>query len=221
MRVTGYFTARVIDGFQFRTARYVPDAIKLLWERYGFVQFPTTAEEMLAQDKPMVFRHGKFKHGEVDTVILALTVYPSMIAVDVATTTDDAEAVVDDLGEWGKRVLDAELLPMKERQYVSQLEVKLELDLGKSFPALDGIGAMISGFLRQYRDADTPAIPFGVSALALTTDPVSVLASSDFRLERRVNISYESQLYFSQAPLKTGDHILVLDKLERALLAGA
>jgi hypothetical protein len=57
--------------------------------------------------------------------------------------------------------------------------------------------------------------------LAFNVDPTAIphLRNTTFILERRVQYQYSENRYFSAAPLKTAQHISLLETIERELLA--
>jgi len=47
---------------------------------------------------------------------------------------------------------------------------------------------------------------------------IDQIERSDFLLERRAGASYQQNRYYSGAPMKTADHIRLLEIIERELL---
>ena len=59
---------------------------------------------------------------------------------------------------------------------------------------------------------------YELAGITLSFDRLKVSpAPTNVRLERRENAPYEDNLYFSEGPFKTGNHLRQLETLERTL----
>jgi hypothetical protein len=54
----------------------------------------------------------------------------------------------------------------------------------------------------------------------MNLDPSKLPLLLDFRVERRVGAPYDQNVYYSGAPLRTADHVAVLEEFERAMQVG-
>jgi hypothetical protein len=202
---------------------YMPDVVKTVQDRYGFVGPPQTAEEMLApldpaQNQPLIFQHGKFVQGQRAIIIDRLEIYSHLTAVDTSTSTDDGDLVLDDLLALNPEVLKESLT---RRVYISRLEIVLDASLDAVSPGAAALGASLTAMLSQYLDEEAPAAPFRVASFALLTDPAQRVLPCDFRVERRVKTPFDMNRYYSQAPLRTSDHLAALEQFENYLRTAA
>src|SRR5438552_17298888 len=98
MKVNKVISAQAARFIIVKTQVYRPDIVATLRQRYHFVRVPQTADELLPPPgRPMVFGHGKFVAGERSFIIDGLEIFGEAIAVKTATSTDDADAILDDL----------------------------------------------------------------------------------------------------------------------------
>jgi hypothetical protein len=198
---------------------YVPDVIKALQERYGFVQVPTTAEAILPRDTsttPIVLGHGKFMHEGRPIIIQSLRLFANGITVETSISTDDADIVADDILHLGETFVTPISTP---KFYVSQLEVILDHGIEPLAPAGERIAYTLESMLENYGHEALP--PFHLIALGMNVDPSKAMTPADFRLERRLGVPYEANVYFSQAPLRTPDHLAALEEIEEILRENA
>jgi hypothetical protein len=209
MNVNKVIFAQAIRFITLKSEVYVPDIIEQLRKRYGFVRLPVTAEDLLpANDKPVTLGHGRFVHDTRTIIVRNLDISRNLIAVETGTETDDADLVVEDILTAGVDLV----TPIEARLYRSQLEVVLEPQLGELFPRL---GRALASVLTLYGAPEPP--PFQVSVFGMSIDPSQFTLPCDFRIERRANFTYDQNVYFAQAPMRTADHIVTLREFEAAL----
>ena len=192
---------------------YMLDAIKPLVDRYNFLKVPQTLEEF-DETKGITFRHGKFHSNGRDIVIDVFQVFNNGLLVDTREDTEDAERFIDDVVEWGSKTygLVVSEAPV-EHVYLSNLELFLTNSLSTYIPIAPKLSGEISHYLTEYGIKHEP---FETVNFVLNFDrvrlPNSVL--TNFTLQRREGVPFSSGLYFSSAPLKTKDHIAILQKMD-------
>jgi hypothetical protein len=216
MKLNHVVLAQGVRVTEIKAPIYLPAAIASLKERLGFVKAPTTVEEVLpANDlQARSFYHGRLEVGGREIVVHKLDVYPRLISVELQQdtgTTDDCDLVLDSLVDWHPSI---KVMP-SPRLYVSQLEVAFDVSLDEVSPALKRIGAMISNTAQGYGQPPYSVAPLQMLVVAMNLEQQSNTLVSDFRIERRVEHPYDSNVYFSQAPLRTIDHKSVLEDFER------
>jgi hypothetical protein len=101
------------------------------------------------------------------------------------------------------------------RFYNSQLEIQSDIELGRSFPTLAPLGQQIAEILRGYGqtmpDYELSGLTFG----ATQNDTMG------FRFEGREGPNVPRGIFFSQARLRTSDHLRMLEALEGLLKTSA
>jgi hypothetical protein len=191
---------------------FLPDVIQALKERYAFV-----SAEIIPADPNQgnVFRVGKLTYAERDINISELHVYHLGAAVMTISDTNDSEIVLDDLLAWASSRFKVTFSEHGKRAYSSQLEFELRRPLPDYFPHLKPIGISMSRLLPDF----WPVKPlYEVSSVSFSFDPSIRLAGlGNIRIERREGIPYDANLYFSEAPLRTKDHIAVLEAFETSI----
>lgn len=189
------------------------DAIKYLVEQYKFMKVPQTLEEF-DEAKGVTFRHGKFSARGIEIVIDSFQVYNNGLLVDTREDAEDADRFIDDVIERSMKTFGL-VVPdqLIEKVYLSNLEISLTTPLATYMPIAQQLTGEISRYLTEY---GLKHEPFETVSFALNFDrtklPNNVL--TNFTIQRREGIPFNSGLYFSTAPLKTKDHIALLQKID-------
>lgn len=220
MKVNHILRAQALRLVHRKRDVYIPDVVATLRERYGFVSVPTKARELLpAEGEPLTLAHGRFSIDGREVLIQALNLYAAAINVETATSTDDADVVLEDVLQLGADVIQ----PADGRHhYASQLEVDFEsTHMEWLSPVIGNLGVRMAELVASY-DAAAPAGAFApafrFSALHMATDPTQFVLACDFRIERRERVPFSANVYFAQAPLRTADHIAILQRMDEAVL---
>lgn len=214
MKLRQILLARVLQATQTEvgSAIFYPDLIAKIQERYKFTTVPTS-ESLVSQDSPngAEFKLGKLDLQKREIVVNAFAIFSDGLVADTTTSTDDADAFLSDLIKWAEKVV-PNIKPKGPRYYLSQIEVQSGSFLEDYLGVVSKIGNKISGALSRY---DIIAPEYQLHSLALHFDQSGkpVPQPGAFTIERRANVSYEQNVWFAQAPLKTSDHLLFLDEL--------
>jgi len=180
--------------------------IKGMEDRYGFVQVPRTVQE-INFSTGVSFLQGYFQNSIIDK----LEIYEKGLLCDARINSNLCDKFLDDLTTWATNEFD---LPVKEtgtRVYMSQLEVFTELNIGMALSKFRPIGETIA------KVHGGSSKPFELSGIRMHMDVTGITGPqpTEFTFERRAGQSYASSVYFSTAPLRTDDHVRVLDELEK------
>jgi hypothetical protein len=223
MHLKSTISAQLIQSFKPITQLtsgqvYVPDLIRLVKERYSFVNAPPL-DTTNVSTTPFTFAYGKFIRDSRTVVIDNLRIFPLADVTAVSATTrsssEDTDALLSDLVQWTKEQFGFSIENSLPNVYLSQLEVILNISLSK-LTVLNELCAALDARLQTY-GLNIPAYrPSGVS-LGLDLTTVSPPQTNQFIIERRANFPWSENIYFSQAPLKTDDHKAFLEEAERLL----
>jgi hypothetical protein len=219
MKVVSVIEARAFRIYRpFGSFGYLPDAINKAIEEYKFLGYPKEISELFPVDtnQPIVFRHGKVVINGRVIVVDFLQIYPAGLQVITLTNTSDSLAAVDHIAAWGVSTFDLKLETVKAPGFYSQLHVRFKSPLPEMFPKLKPIASEISD---KYPDVLDFRPQYELSALHFLYEPKAKVDPVFFRIERVGNVSFAENLYYSDAPLSTEDHIRVLEDFERANLS--
>jgi hypothetical protein len=201
-----------------RVNAYLPDVVRAVHQQYGFVKGPETARELLPPDpasQAIVFEHGKLELDGRSIIIQRFEIYSQSLVVHTETSTEDSAAVLENLIEIGRAHKWILGVSGPRQLYLSTLEFRLTTPLDEAFPPARQLADSLVRAMASYGfpKLATPRL----IGLAVQPDPLVEPLHADIRIERRANVSYEDNLYFSQAPLRTAHHVAALEEFDRAL----
>ena len=193
------------------------EVTRAIQDRYRFLEAPTKLSDYNYQNG-VTFQAGHFK----SSIIGRFQIYQLGLLCEGSISTDVCDEFFDDIttfmeDEFGQRGKEK----IEKRIYQSNLEVNSEINLGLAFKTLSGIGQKFFEILKSYGYDPTM---YEMSSLKFNTDATQIAGSSspgEFIFERRAEKPYFANIYFSAAPLRTSDHIAILQELEVALNKGA
>lgn len=201
---------------------HVPDAIPLVVQRYGFVKAPSLSDPLQkARDDGFKFEIGKVTVSGLEHAIQDFVLWPDGLVV-TAFTTPGAEAFLDDFLTWGKQALGfrVALTEVTKRLYVSQIVVEFDYSPASKLRSLMPVSNVFHEALQKAYGHDFP--PTEIVTMRFDYDhavaPHAFRNLAQFVIERRENHRFtEGNVFFSQAPLPTEDHIRLLEEFERTL----
>ena len=212
MELIGYDTSSLTALFmasrpqgQIPLARSMGELVK----RYAFTIFPKL-DQLEAQR--IEFRQGQFN----DVGIESFSIYNDGIVVTSKSPTDVLDAFLEDVSVWMESTLGLKRVETHaiNRAYESGLMVRSEAKLLHTLDALAPIQEMIAKSVKDAMGLETKFEPFGM-AFAVDQTLFPGMRPNPFRLERRVGLAFNTNYYVSQAPMRTADHLNLLEKLEK------
>ncbi len=188
-----------------------PDALKSVADRYAFTKVPQDLAEFDLQ-KGVDLAFGKLDNINIER----LTIFGTGIAVDTRSSTEDSEKVILDLLEVVRQSFGATVKPSRELFY-SQVIFRSDLRLTTLHPVLIRIAQRVSGSVS--RDLQQTVAFEPVSIVIHLDASQTKLNPGVFSIERRLEIPFSENSYFSQAPLRTAEHLELIQEFEAALKA--
>lgn len=172
---------------------------------------------------PLTLQNGVAAIDDKNIAISRLDVMPDVSRIVVQTvTTEEGDLILDDVssvleGACGFR----NAKTLATRQHISTVVVQFEKNLEDQIGVLREIQKIISPAMQSEngvnREAEFERIAFAFDPTQLPASQVGQV--NGFVLERRAEHPFSENRYFSAAPLRTGDHIKVLEQIG-ALLEG-
>lgn len=221
MKLRQVILARSIRQVSIAASSVPPtETIATIKEKYGFLKAPEKLEELRpnplqAQISGIAFHEGKFQIDSRSVGIITLQFLPNMIVLDTRSSTEDCDIILDDYMEHiAKRSSDS-VIPLGPSYYVSQLEFTMERTPAL-LPQFEEAGRAVDRFLADY-GLSVPKYAFWSTLLNLDQEGLVQLQPAYFSLERRIGFPFKQNLFFSQAPLRTKDHIALLEKFDSPL----
>lgn len=200
---------------------YLPDAISKFAEEFNFVGVPDVKTMLPTAQNPIgspaIFQHGKLELSNRTIVVDELQVYQYGFIVSARTSTHDTDQIAEQIMLWALSNLNFTTEPLKPAAHWSQLEIEFVRPLPELIPTSMPVALAITQALEDFWDIRPT---YELTSLSFAFDPLkaSKVAPSAFRIERRVDVPYEMNLYFCEAPLSTDQTLDVVTRFERACL---
>ena len=217
MKLLSVNTARAIWLGQVRDLN--PKGMKLeriltsfLVDTYKFEKTPLT-QEPTDPNKGLIFENGEFEAKEEHPIIINLTIYNDGLVAESISSTTHSEAFLEDVlirfSEFFK--ISSFTSVFKKKLYSSQLFVYTDKQLKLLNPKLKKISEYLSHNVEQ------SSLNFQVGGISFWPDQTSKVPPASFTFERALGVPFSENRYYSAAPLKTDQHLELLEKLENIL----
>ncbi len=202
------------------TGVYLPDLCASIAERYSFVSSPIQAPLNELQNKGAEFQLGKLQvGGEEHNIQKFIIVGEGFVAS--AWSTKVAIKFLEDFLTWASDNHSFRITPDTFGRYffLSQVIVEFEEPVDKIIRNFEALSNSVRETFRATYEVDNQ---FQFSSLSIDYDRTLVSDSklnllSQFNIERQIDQSFASNRFFCQAPLRTEDHIRLLEELEKRL----
>ena len=189
---------------------YLPHAASQLAERYSFFGVPRTLEDL--GGGKLEFKHGLFEGNAIET----LDVYNDGVIVSSQSNTDFLDKFLDDLSVWSENYLGLSAIKTHtvEKIFESVLVVEFDREVLKPLNAYANIARMVE---KALQDSSKLEVSYQNFSMAFSADQTKnpALKPIPFRFERRVGIEFALNQFYTTAPLKTKQHLEILEALER------
>jgi hypothetical protein len=206
-RVIGILELEALDPFGKASSL---DAILGIGGRLSFHKMPQRFSEIDFQ-KGVELEAGKLDDINIDK----LTLYPNGIVIDTKSSTDDAEMVLVKLLDLAKELFGAQIVPSR-KNIVSQIMFRSKMNMAKLNPVLQRIAESLApeaSHNLKHQFAYEPTNIFLAPDLSQVKTSPAV-----FSIERRVEVPFGEDTYFSTAPVRTAHHLKLIEQFEAALI---
>ncbi|HET6977213.1 MAG TPA: hypothetical protein VFI24_12870 [Pyrinomonadaceae bacterium] len=190
------------------------DFMNAFVERYSFVKRPTTADEILdSQNKGLTFELGKFG----DVGINKLIFFDWGVVIETSTSTDASEKILQDILDWGAERFGLSNRPtlISQKNYLSELVFSSEMSLPAISPMFEFLGKEITDLVRIYLGNSLPFETVGITLAFDSTESKQLF--TPFTIQRVTDTPFPLKKYYSGAPLRTSDHIRLLNQFEKVI----
>ena len=182
-------------------------------ERYSFQNFPKHGQD-LDNEKALTFENGNFITEDGRSIAIKMRIVSDGFAADCWSSTDDAQAFLDDAMGW----LNTEhglCLPddrIAKKTYLSQLIVTTSKKLASISQNLEAFSSVLSKKAIEAKEADSE---FSLGSVGCwSNDPAKKLIC---RFENQVGTKPSEKRFFTSGPFSTKLHVQLLEEFERIL----
>ncbi len=193
---------------------HFPELSDSLAKRFGFQKFPQKFEEFDLQ-KGIEFAQGKWERGGVEK----LTIFGGGFAAETRSSTDDSEGFLHEFLSWAATKFGIQYRPemIKHIAYVSQVVFYAEA------PILTLLSNPVARLSQRVSNSIEKVlkekIHYELSGLWIGMDQLTrKMAPAAFTIQRRIDVPFSENKYFSEAPLPTEVHLTLLREFEADVL---
>lgn len=185
------------------------EALGRIGGRYSFIKVPTKLEDIDLQ-KGAELQEGRLGDIRIDRI----TIFLNGIVIDTRSSTEDSEKVLNDIISLALESFGAIIKPARQ-SFVSQFVFHSNMRLAALNPVFPKVAAVLTE--RASADLKHP-FTFEPTAILLNADTAQAkTAPAMFSIERRAEIPFAENTYFSNAPLRTAEHIELVKTFEASL----
>ncbi len=224
MKVIGHALGRVVILFpaeEIRPIRGTPlvDAIANVKERYGFLHVPDLSMPTAQlEQEGFQFSDGRLVCNGEELIIREFSLYNGAISVG-SYDTSVADLFLEEFLMWARETFQVRpFVRAPQKIYTSQVTVCFAQPLSGMLKGFTEFSESLSESLTLYAGisgrSDLTRISFGVDQTAAGANNAGL-----FSLERRTQIPFEEEWYFSEAALPSGAHVQLLEELEASIIA--
>jgi hypothetical protein len=191
----------------------LPEFIRLIHDRYGFVKAPDIKDVGQTGAK---FQQGRLTIGNKTINITELAVFNDGIVV-TSFHTDDAEFILKDLFDWSKGVFGFRD-PETEKPRIFESHIIIEFDRPID-PALRVFDSVRQEIAKSVEDTYGLKVPIGYHRIDLSgpMTPQLEIGRPSLAIERRIGYPFEANRFFSTSNFRTERHLELLEKFENAI----
>lgn len=185
--------------------------VEAIRTRYNFLKTPLDNSIPPEANSGYKYEHGMFNGKSGPVIIVSLTIHGDGIVVETRSSTNDADAFLEDAINFGSKKFGlppSSALPIK-KIYASEVNV-----------VFDNTPIILNPKLTPFFDQVSSAIGDDVKgkadflSLQLATDQTRGQLAA-FRIDREANTAIGENRYYSFAPTTTDVHIQLLETLEQ------
>jgi hypothetical protein len=193
---------------------FLPHVASALVERFGFQKYPTTPEQF-DESKGVEFNDGQWDGVNVSKLVL----YNNGILVDTQSDTEDSERIFMEAMGWAKKKFGITFAPemIYRRRYLNDLVFSTAVPMVDGFQPINNLKTSLSEMMEAILDER-----LNYAGIRLDVDferfqrpaPIAPLT-----IQRRSDYAFSDNTYFSEAPLPTALHVVLLEQYEKDIIA--
>jgi len=102
---------------------------------------------------------------------------------------------------------------VRNKRYVSEVNVRLDAQMSSINPKLNSFAETLNGVFKSNR-----LPPFELTGAIFAPDSsASSYKPPGFMIERKTDVPFEDNRYWSKAPFQTKDHLRIIEEFEKLL----
>jgi len=191
---------------------FFPELVKGIVDRYKFQKFPTKFEDFDIS-KGVLFEEGKIS----GKVIQKFTIFDTLLVVETQSGTTDSKEIIEEMLTWAaaKFGINYAAGVIKRNAYVSGVSFYSDVPILAANSLLEALAAKTSTALSEIWQEPVHYETVGIAVGHDTGARKFPIAQ--FTLTRREAAKFSENKYYSEAPLPTDVHLVLLEEYEAGM----
>ena len=192
-----------------------PSIIELLKDNYHFLKYPASPND-LDQNNALVFSQGSFQIKKDLVIAVDLSIYQDGVVADTRSSTKETDTFIENTLSLAVKAFGLEYRSemIRQKLYVSELTVRPKNPLSGLNSGLLAFANKITSLL-----GEQGTTIYEPASISFWPDPSVTTQQVNFQFERKTNIPFSENRYYSRAPLHTDDHLKLLEEFEDLLVS--
>lgn len=193
------------------------ELIEWMKDHYNFLTYPSSNADV-DQNGGLSFSLGSFQIRDDLIINVALSIYTDGLVATTRSSTKDTDIFLESVLSLAAKDFGLVYHPemIRQRLYVSELNVRPTNPLSNLNPRLQEFANRISSLLESQGTT-----VFELASIGFWPDSSLPIRYSNFQFERKLDVPFSENRYFSRAPLHTDDHLKLLEEFEDILFSFA
>lgn len=179
-----------------------------LVERYRFGDVPNIQDIAKNPQQGIKLRAGVVTVPKIGEVAADVSIFNDGFVVDTRTSTEVSDYLIEDMFAWAVKEFGIQVPRAVTRQYLSEFYFEFDRPLSLLNPRLATIAKKITS---KFPDDERAVFEF--SGLSFGREWTGGRTHPQFRIERVEGTSTKDNRYWAHAPLRTDDHIALVQEL--------
>jgi hypothetical protein len=213
VQLSAILLSRVIAFFEIADINppggfFFPEITKELVQRFSFQKYPTNFDEW-SHEKGAIFTSGRLGKVAVDNI----TLFNNGIQVDTHAGTKESKRILEETLQWAGDKFGFQLKPNLNIRwaYVSNFTFYTDVPILSPTP-LQNLAERTSKAMSEITGSPIVYVPI---IMSIGHDPLALkYGRATFSIQRRLDVPFSENKYFSESPLPTEIHLELLQQFE-------
>jgi hypothetical protein len=189
-----------------------PDILLWIGNKYSFQTFPKSVADLDAEKKGYLFKTGEFQSDD-GAIALNFSLYGDGVVAETWASTEKADAFLDELFHSAASKYGLVRPNNLRKQYISEVTVRLDHPLSNLNSKILQFCDSINGLFARHH-----LPPFELTGMAFAPDTsATAYRPPGLQIERKLNIPFDENSFWSKSPFTTKDHLFALEEFEKLL----
>lgn len=187
---------------------FPPRLSEAIRQRYNFVEYPKTADQF-GSGSALEYKYGYFS----EFIVERAAIYNDALFVTSQVHSDQLDLLIDDIIS----VIESEFsIKLDLSNSVSLYNSKIEFEMNGGFSDwFNHLGPIVKFMENAARRNGIDVKSYEVGGFSVNGEGDGELKPGRFLLERRANLPFSDNMFFSEAPLSTAEHFQLIAEISR------